>query len=183
SLIIDTIKSRGYEIEFGALNEKEIIEFLTNYGNIDESKYLQIAKFSQGSIKKAIGTLESDEFIELIALPNEIFNAIIKNDEYNLLKIASQASEIQEVLEFMLTWIRDISILKKSSKRENVFNVNYLNELQRQSNYFDIELLLKFFDIIEKTKIVIGNHINQVVGLNFCLLKMQEEYYEYSNRR
>ncbi|MCK5764040.1 MAG: DNA polymerase III subunit delta' [Clostridiales bacterium] len=181
--IIDTIKSRGYEIEFSVLGDNEVIEFLKHYSDDKELNYSQIAKFSQGSITKAISTLESDRFSQLIDLPNEIFNSIIKNDEYRLLKIVSQVSEIQEILEFMLTWIRDISILKKSRNYENIFNANYFNELQRQSNYFDIEILLRFFDIIENTKKVISNHVNSVVSLNYCLLKIQEEYYEYSNRR
>ena len=180
--IIDTIKSRGYEIEFNVLDDDKVVEFLKEYSDDKELNYSQIAKFSQGSITKAISTLESDHFNQLSALPNEIFSSIINNDEYKLLKIASQVSEIQEVLEFMLTWIRDISILKKSRNFGNIFNANYINELQRQSNYFDIEILIKFSNIIENTKKVISNHVNPAVVLNYCLLKIQEEYYEYSNR-
>ena len=183
SLIIDTIKSRGYEIEFTMLSEKEIIEFLERHSDDEESNYSQIAKFSQGSISKAIETLESDRFIELIALPNEIIDLIIKNDEYRLLKVGSVVAHLHHHTVRYITCIRDISIFKKSRNYENVFNVNYFSELQRQSNYFDIEILLRFSDIIENTKKVIGNHVNSAVGLNFCLLKMQEEYYEYSNRR
>ncbi|MBN2259030.1 MAG: DNA polymerase III subunit delta' [Clostridiales bacterium] len=183
NLLLDTIKSRGYKIEFNILTEEEIVEFLNERNIGNKVDYGQAAKFSQGSILNAINSLEDDKFINLTSLPKRIFEKIIENDEIQLLRLVSQVSEIKQLLEYLLTWLRDISILKKSRNFKSIYYLNDLTTLQRQSNYFDIEILLKFVDIIEDTKVTVSNHVNPVVSLNYCLLKIQEAYYEHSNRR
>ncbi len=184
--IIDTIKSRGYEIQFKPLKQSEIELYLKNEYDA-EMDYFEVSQLAQGSIKKAAQNLEDDEYKLIKELPEKIFNAVINQDELKSIKLLSSIENItnrsSDLMEYMLTWLRDISILKKSRESEYILYSGQKQALLRQSNYFDIQLVMRFVNIIEEAKKLINNHVNSAVVLNYSLLKIQEEFDEYSNRR
>lgn len=184
--IIDTIKSRGYEIQFKPLKQEEIEIYLKSQYD-SEKDYSEVSQLSQGSIKKAVQNLEDVEYISIKELPEKIFNAVIGQDELKSIKLLSNIENITErssdLMDYMLTWLRDISILKKSRESGYILYSSQKQALLRQSNYFDIQLVMRFVNIIEEAKKLISNHVNSAVVLNYSLLKIQEEFDEYSNRR
>jgi len=185
-LIIDTIKSRGYEIYFKPLSAKEITEYLIKKTDIDKNYLLKTSKFFQGSILKANELILSDDFKYIVSFPEQIFNSIIAKDETNLIKLIrelnSKTNKIQDTLEYILMWIRDISIYKISKEDSALLFSEQADIIKRHSNYFSTNILHEFSKEIENTKIIINNNVNKIVALNYCLLKIQEDYNEFSDR-
>lgn len=185
-LIIDTIKSRGYEINFNPLSASEITEYLLKKTDMDKNYLINSSKFFQGSISKANELILSDDFKYIISFPEKIFDSIIAKNETTLIKLIreldSKTNRIQDTLEYILMWIRDISIYKISKDNSALLFSEQADIIKRHSNYFNTNILNEFSKEIENTKIIINNNVNQMVSLNYCLLKIQEDYNEFSNR-
>ncbi|OPL07482.1 MAG: hypothetical protein AVO33_05000 [delta proteobacterium ML8_F1] len=181
-LVLDTVQSRGYRIYFKELTEKNIQDFLQVHYQLSQEEMLYSVRFSQGSVARAAAIAGAMDTQNLIGYPERIFNAIVGNDPYQSLKLLQEVSSAPELIEYLLTWIRDISILKESPDT-GVFNESRLNALRSHAVEFDTPVLMNFAEILEKGKRMIAGNINPVVSLNYCLLKIQEEYYEFSRRR
>jgi DNA polymerase-3 subunit delta' len=183
--IIDTIRSRGYRIDFKPLSEIVIQNLL--YEHVGQlSNVLEISRFSQGSFGRAMDNAQSASFAQIISFPENFFSSIIERD---LLKSARMITELDNfkervdpIIEYMLTWLRDISILKKNRNSEWILFESHREELVRQSNYFDMEMIESFIEVIREVKKFIRNHVNATVSFNYCLLKIQEAYDEHSHR-
>ncbi len=180
-LVLDTVLSRGYRIHFKELDEGAIDTFLKANYPLSQEERRYFVKFSQGSMLKAREIAQSTDSGTMIGYPEQIFNHVINKETYQLLKLARGVSSIPDLIEYLLTWIRDISILKESPGT-GVFNESRLAVLRTQSLQLDTPLLMGFAEILEKGKRMIASNINPVVSFNYCLLKIQEEYDEYSSR-
>ncbi len=115
-----------------------------------------------------------------------MMEAVIGHDSLKLINLNRSELDLSkrssELMDYMLTWLRDVSILKKSRQSNLILNEDRRQVLLRQSNYLSMDLIMRYVEIIEETKILIDRHVNSAVAMNHCLLKIQEEYDDYSNR-
>lgn len=178
SKLLDTIKSRCTTYDFKPLEKNEIVDILT--GEYDAKELEFAAKFASGSITGAMNILGDDFTKEIISLPEEIMEEIIREDELRLIKIGNRfdrdKGNINLLLDYLLTWIRDISIVKGNVSSTLVLSSDKLDVLKRQSNYFDMDKLMSFRNDIEQAKTRIERNVNPSVTLSYCLLKLQEDY-------
>jgi DNA polymerase-3 subunit delta' len=183
--LIDTVQSRGYIIDFKPLDAEIIEKYLRDLLGPNNS-WNRISRFAQGSIEKALNNASDDTYHLIRSYPEQVMEAVIGHDSLKLINLNRSELDLSkrstELIDYLLTWLRDVSILKKSRQSNLILNEDRRQILLRQSNYLSMDLIMRYVEVIEETKILIDRHVNSTVAMNHCLLKIQEEYDDYSNR-
>lgn len=130
--ILPTIKSRCQMIGFRRLSDAAVAQALENRtAEVDRKKLALITKMAQGSIGKALELWDSPLFErrkwvieQLVELP--------RMSVVEVLGLSMRWEENRDLfdldLRLMLQWYRDLWCLKQGLK-EQVYNIDYLNEL------------------------------------------------------
>ncbi|QXM06880.1 DNA polymerase III subunit delta' [Crassaminicella indica] len=176
---LPTIKSRCQILKFHPIGEKIIEDILVNkYGmQTDEAKVL--AAFSDGSLGKALKLKESEEFKIKREETIKVIEKLLKKDQlmvFELFEFFQQnKAYIDEILDFMLFWFRDILLLSQTESDKFLVNMDKKAALQRHMNYIAYNKIGNIIHIIEKTKNDIKANVNFQLAIEMMLLTIQEE--------
>lgn len=184
--LIDTVISRGYAVDFRPLPPELIREHLDQSLGQD-SRWEDISRFAQGSLSRALSNATDEGYAQVVDYPMAVFDAVIDQNTMRLVRLNQGFDSLQdradELTEYLLTWLRDISILKKSRQSRLILYTHRRDALLRQSNYFSMTWIMQTIEAIETMRERVANHVNATVVFNHCLLKIQEAYDECSSRR
>ncbi|MGL5715973.1 MAG: ATP-binding protein [Paraclostridium sp.] len=172
--LLDTIKSRCEIIKFLPISFVETKSYLENIG-IEERKASILSTFSRGSISKAIELSDSVDFMIMreeiqnniqILLDREIIEVLELPSKYDKYK-----NNIIEVLDIMITYFRDIMMIKENISKDMIINIDKITYLQNMSKKINYSQVSKIIDIIEETKKKLKSNCNfnlsiQVMALN-----------------
>lgn len=112
SELLPTILSRCQRLNFRPLPEEAVRDFLVSEGGVDEEVAVVAARLSGGSVSRAERYIDAEwyerrkEVLDLVA-------ALDPGDSYSILAAAEELSkrdDIEEVLEFLKTWLRDRAV-------------------------------------------------------------------------
>ena len=175
--ILDTIKSRTQIHSLKVLSTEEIKKFIDReYPNIDNiTKYVLVA-FSNGIPGRIKMYIEDDDFniirdkmLSILKDKNEENNLLIYNNYFVGLN-----EKWKESFECILSYIRDMIILKESNVKELVINIDKINELEELSNMFSFNKLNDIISIIDETRQNLEKNLNKSLSFEVMLLKIQE---------
>lgn len=175
---LPTIRSRCQMMKFHRLGEQQILLFLREkYGMAPEESRVYAA-FSDGIPGKAVQLKESPAFLEKREATIGVIEKVLEGDPLSVFSLTdffeSNKDNIQELLDFMLTWFRDILILKETSSEDYLINLDKkraLNSYALRIGYQQISHIIK---IIERTKGDLKANINFQLAIENMLLSMQE---------
>lgn len=175
--LLPTIVSRCQVIKFFPVEEKKIIDFLMNkYGkSLEKSSF--IASFSKGSIGKAIKLANSDDFLNI---REETINIICEAMEGDKLRTLNRASffkeneeDIDEILDIILYWFRDILIYKETKNDRFIINKDKIQLLKNYSS-LSISKINDIIECVKDTKENLRGKVNFNLSIEIMLLKFQE---------
>lgn len=176
--LLPTIVSRCQHIRFNPLPADAVESHLINIEEIDPSQAKAVAALADGSLTKARqlavaqGIHQRDWLIRAAGLerPGELRKRPITLALGFAAQLAAQKDDIEDLLEVLKSWIRDLSIWPHAP--ENVINGDR-NELLAQSQvHFTPDQLLALWTAVEKAQKDIAANANLRLTLDVMSLNM-----------
>jgi DNA polymerase-3 subunit delta' len=183
--ILPTIVSRCQIINFGLITSLKIKELLLNKINdLEKGKAEIISKLAQGSIGKAFNlAIDKEYFIrreEIIGYLSAISPGKYSDDVFiKVEKVVSEIDRIEEILEMVKLWYRDILIIKNTGDHKYVANCDKLEVLDKKSQIYSQEILIDILDYLEQAEEYLIKNVNKrlilerlyikMVGVEYCL--------------
>lgn len=176
--LLPTIISRCQVLKFSPLEQKEIINLLINTYQKSEDEAKIISSFSNGIVGKAIDIAQSNEFKDMREELITIIDEIINCDKVRLLTLReffnSQKEGIEEILDLMVTWFRDVLILKELNNDHFTINKDKISLLSSHSLKLSKRKIYEIIEIINNTKMNIISNVNYDLAIEVMFLTIQE---------
>ncbi len=190
--ILPTITSRCFRINFSAIKEEEIVNFLQKNYALSEDDAMKISRISNGSIGKAIELAKYPDylkkreyFISILAKENissffELSEALAKLDDEYLQSFSKDNqtkyfNEIDLLLEKLLYWFRDLHLLKIKGDKKYLFFSDKIDLLEKQ----DIKNLIpldKINFLVDEIKLALSRNIKLKYALENFFIKINFIY-------
>jgi len=183
--ILPTIISRCQLINFRLIDSTKIRKLLLNKINLEESKAELVSKLAQGSIGKAFNLISDNEYFDR---REKLLNWVTKiypgkydyNFFINIEKMLKNTNEMNEILETILLWYRDILVVKELGIQKYLINSDKLEIIKEKSRVYSQEMLIDILDYIEQIQEFIKKNINRrlvserlylkMAGVEYCLM-------------
>lgn len=177
--LIPTIISRCERINFEPINVGLIKKYLIEEKNIDALKAEKVSNISRGSIGIAKKYLENEMTFNIKEKTIDYLKKILQGDTYSIFLAAEYFKEhkeyVEEMLEFIITWFRDIYILSNTGQEENIINQDDIGILKDFSYYLTDEKINDIMNRVIQAKRRLKYNVNIQLELESMLLKIQEE--------
>ncbi len=172
--MLPTILSRCQHVGFNPVSSEKIAVYIQNQYNISIQDAEILASLSNGSLKKA-DTLSAnemwinrrrwviDEFSRLKGCP-------VKESLLFAEKIAEQKEIVSELLDILLTYVRDLAIFRFSP--EKMVNQDLTEIISYHSDSFSVESLLSIADLIQSALKDIHANASLRLTLELMVLKI-----------
>lgn len=177
--LLETIRSRSVIYNFKKNTYEEVKKYLIENINLDEKEASFIASYADGVIGKAKELSESDEFKEL---RERTIGILLKLNEGNLKDIffaydffEENKEKIQDILDIMLIFYRDILIAKKFGNEKMLINLDKKDIILENLKNFSTEKIYKNIETIDNLSNNIGKNVNYQLAVEVMLMKLQEE--------
>lgn len=162
-----TIVSRCHQVKFYPLSTRRVKESLVATDGVDPVSAHCLGHFSEGCLGKA-RQLYQEGFMKR---KNEVIDNIVlrENNEQYLKKILGDKLEAKEALSVLVTWFRDLIILKSGGERGHLVHVDRYDELSKLERSYSID---KINGIIEEAVLAmkfLGENLN--IKVPFVLLR------------
>lgn len=183
--ILPTIVSRCQIVNFGLISSYKIKEFLLNKNiNLEKEKAEIISKLAQGSIGSALKLLSDKEYFIRREKALNCLSAIspgkYSDDIFaNVEKVVYEKDRIEEILEMIKLWYRDILIIKSTGDQKYIVNCDKLEILDEKSQIYSQVILIDILDYLEQIEEYLEKNVNtrlilerlfiKMVGVEYCL--------------
>lgn len=178
SKLLPTIISRCIEINIKPVNEEIIQKYLIDKMSIDEKTANFCAKFSMGNVGKAIKLAQSEEFnnikVDCIHLLKYISDMQVYEIMDALKDLTKYKLSINDYLDFMLVWYRDILLFKVTKNPNNLLFRDEINVITRQAEISSFQGIEKILIAIDKAKIRLNANVNFDIAMELLLLTIKE---------
>lgn len=176
--ILPTIVSRCQIINFGLITSFKIKELLLNkLNNLENDKAEIISKLAQGSIGKAFKlSVDKEYFIRREKMLDYLSTIIIGKYGDDIFakveKIMSEIDRIEEILEMIKLWYRDILIIKNTRNQNYIINCDKLEILGKKSQIYSQKMLIDILDYLDQVEEYLTKNVNKRLVLERLYIKM-----------
>ncbi len=176
--ILPTIVSRCQIVNFGLITSLKIKEILLNkIDNLEKDKAEIISKLAQGSIGKAFKlSIDKEYFIrreEVLDYLSAISPGKYGNDIFaKVEKMISEIDRIEEILEIIKLWYRDILIIKNTGNQKYIINCDKLEIFGKKSQVYSQKMLIDILDYLEQVEEYLMKNVNKRLILERLFIKM-----------
>lgn len=180
-MLLPTIRSRGQVIPFYPLSQKDMEEFLVKNLRKGKEEVRFLAAFSGGRPGEALKLADDEEFVQLRNLTFEIIAGLNKNNNEKSMfllidRLPNKKERIQEFLDIVTLWYRDLMIIKTGKKDTIIVNADLEEELNEQVKYLSIDRIFKILEIIQRLKKDIESNANLYLTLEVMFSKILGVY-------
>lgn len=174
--ILETIRSRCQIHKLQRLNHKEFREFLNiKYKYLDLSEVKAITSFSDGIPGRAERFIEDDSFKEmrnttinvLMDMSNKKPREFLKHEAFFL----KYKNDWQEVLTWILSYIRDVLIYKETGSDTLIVNIDKIENIKDIASLFSFNRLNDIIEIVNETRQRLERNVNPSLTFSSMLLK------------
>lgn len=174
---LPTITSRVQIIKMQGLKETLIESYLKKYDLADDQRRT-FAKLAIGSIGRADKYVNDESFQKMREHVHSLLEAINSMHRANLLEelafFAAEKDQIQEILDYMILWYRDILLYKKAKAKDVIVHLDSLDFIKRLTRNLSLRKIVENIEIIEKTKKKLNQHANYDLTIELMLIKLLE---------
>ncbi len=170
-LLLETIRSRCFRLNFSLLNEAETIQVLKRYLEIKEEGILRIlARLCMGRP----GILGGTEYEEILDEFESIADALEKKTVSDRVK---DRIELEYWIDRIIIILRDILLTRMYPHMEEVLIVsNLYGFYSRISKKFDIDFIIKLYTQLIDLKRSLKFNINLSIARNYIESRLNEQY-------
>jgi len=176
--LLPTIVSRCQTIKLNPISLENIKSYLINNKDIDSEKAQMLAAFSGGIIGRAVELLDNPDFHVrregVINLCKDLMTPKLLNILDQISFFEEQKSHIEEVLDLMISWYRDLFVYKETRSVELIINVDKTEEIDYQVRGIDLRKVRDIIFIIEKAKNNLKSNVQFHLNIEVMLLNIQE---------
>lgn len=175
---LPTILSRCIQLKLKPLPDSAVKGYLTEKLEISEAQAEVYSAFARGNLGKAVSIASSENFRIMYQDILQLLKRIHEIDISEILdmtrKLKEEKTDIQECLDFIEMWYRDVLVLKSAKDRNLlIFKEEYLSiEEEGRRNSYD--RLGRIADAISKTRMRLSANVNMELALELMLLVIKE---------
>lgn len=161
----ETILSRCLQIEVFPMSDKELAEALSAICPEKAEEIPSVVQKANGNIGRALDMLGNEKSSEINMIVNEIFSAITKRNEYNLLKALSALSKEKDVFRetlYILSGMFRSALLQKT--KQSARTPEFSDFLMRYSS----EKIIAMIESLEE----ILNNLDKNANMNLSVNKL-----------
>lgn len=174
--ILETIRSRCQIIRLGRITEDEVRKYLIDKG-VEPGKAELAAALSDGIIGNALRILD-EGYMQLRKETIENACSIVKGNTLDVFTMYEwfnkNKSNIDDILDNMISWYRDLIILKSTSDKRHIVNRDFYELLVEESQILSYNRLNVIIKIIMDTKEKLRQNVNFELAIEVMLLNIQE---------
>lgn len=176
--LLPTILSRVQRLKFYPVEGDEIVSFLEDKYNTEDSKARFVVNFTKGAVGRSISLIRDDKFFLNRDIIIKLIDDLVKGDMTKVFNSAHFFNEnkdkIEEILDVFLYWFRDLAIYKEIGDSDLLINRDKLESLSSQS-FMDTKKINDIMEKIRETKINIDKNINYQLSIETMLFNIQGE--------
>jgi DNA polymerase-3 subunit delta' len=174
--ILETIQSRCQIIRLGRIPEDEVRKYLMDNG-IEPERAELAAALSDGIIGNALRMID-EGYMQLRRETVETACSIIKGNALDAFTIyewfSKNKSSIDDILDNMISWYRDLIMLKSTSDKSHIVSRDYYELLVEESQILSYNRLNVIIKVIMDTKEKLRQNVNFQLAIEVMLLNIQE---------
>lgn len=180
--LLPTIVSRCQHIKFSPISREKLKTFLIEKHGLDAGDAAIFSAMANGSIAKALSMIRNNSQTNWIRLRDWLLN-IIGLEQTGFLslqpiiillsfaeKLSKNKEIIQDSLEIIKTYLRDLIIYKYSP--EKIINKDLIRKIQYASQQITVESLLSQIEAIQKAQKDIQANTNLRLTLEVMMLRL-----------
>lgn len=176
--LLPTVQSRCMVLKTKPVRERDMLNYLTKTMGLTEDKAYFCLDFAQGNLGKAIKLAENDEYVSVIesvvAVQKEIQNIDVEGLERALKEIQQFKLSINDYMDLMMMWYRDVLMLKVTSNPDKLlFKAEYAT-LKKQASKLTYSGIEDKIDAIERAKKRLEVNANFDITMELLLLTLKE---------
>lgn len=176
--LLSTIISRCQTIRLNSVSLEIIKSYLVNEKKANEEQSQKIAAFSGGNVGKAVKLLEDVAFHErmenVIKICNDLMNTKLIKVIDKVSFFEEEKSNIEEILDFMISWYRDLLVYKETENMDLIINIDKQEEIAFGARRIDINKIRDIIFIIQKSKNNLKSNVQFHLNIEVMLLNIQE---------
>lgn len=176
--LLPTIQSRCVILNTKPLNREDIAAYLMKHLSMEREQAQIAAGFCQGNMGKAIRFANSEDFQ---GMKEDVLKLLKNIDVLELPEIvetirlfAQQKGMINDYLDLMLLWYRDVLMFKVTKDANLLLYQNEYSDISKQAStrtYEDIENILQ---AIDKAKIRLDANVNFEIAIELMVLAIKD---------
>ncbi|WP_066713657.1 DNA polymerase III subunit delta' [Clostridium sp. Marseille-P299] len=178
NLFLETILSRCVVLNLKVIPKESIKKYLMEEVKVPDYQAELSATFANGNLGKAIKLSSSEEFSQMKA---DVVRLMKYIDEYELSeimgaikKIAENKSVINDYLDLILLWYRDVLMFKATMDANLVFYKDEVQDIKKQGSNKSFEALDHIIKALDDTKKRLLANVNFEIAMELLLLAMKE---------
>lgn len=176
--LLPTVISRCQIIKLQPVNLEIIEHYLVKNRGINEEQAHMLAAFSGGIVGRAVELLDNPDFHYRREEIIKICNKLLTFDLFDILEqikfFEEQKPYIEEILDLMISWYRDIFIYSETNNMGLITNIDKREEINFQAAKIDLAKIRDIIFIIEETKNNLRSNVQFHLNIEVMLLNIQE---------
>jgi len=164
---LDTVRSRCQIIRFYPASNHALEKRLAEHFSFDRKTAHFLAYFSEGCLGKARGM----DHRKALGAKNEVVDnfVFLRRNESYFKKVLSDKQKVKESLRILLTWFRDLMLVKLDVDDAKLINLDRLRDLKRIESEFSFEQINQVIAELADAMKLLEENLN--VKLPVTLLK------------
>lgn len=186
-MFLSTILSRCVSMEFRPLGKEQVEQYLVEKAGIVDYKAIEVSDFAGGNIGKAIRLASSDDFMELkksvVRVAKNIGNMNAADINAAIKEISTYKDNIEEYMDLLLTWYRDVLIYKSCGENINIQSneihgkiifADYIGQIRKQAEELSYEAIERIFTELDGINGKLRVNVNFDMVMELLLLTMRD---------
>lgn len=164
SRLMPTIVSRCQKVAFYPLDEGSVKKELVQRYGLDEKKAVCVSRFAEGSLGKAVETLEEDALAKRDKVIGEFISH--KQSGYEDVWLYDEPRDkVNDTLNTLAVYFRDLLVFNLSNNAGLLVNLDKADEITRNSKKYSVERIEEIIETIAATQDRIKRNANIKIAL------------------
>lgn len=178
--LLPTVLSRCQVFNIRKISKQQIEKYLFENYKLDKEQITFAAASANGIIGRAIEILNNKELQDLrklyVSLAGKFANGSYTEISMAAAELAESKAEAERLLDFMLSWYRDILIYKQNCEKQVLLNSDHADIIERQAQMLDENKLNRIIEIIKRTISYVNHNVGIKNSVDSMLLNIMEVY-------
>lgn len=177
NIFLQTILSRCVVLNVKAIDKNSIKTYLMEQIKVPDYQAELSATFAGGNLGKAIQYASSENFLEM---KSNVIRLMKYIDEYELNEVmealknfSENKTNINEYLDLMLLWYRDVLMFKATKNANLVLYKDEIQDIKRQASLKSFEAIENIIKAFDETKKRLLANVNFEIAMELLLLAMK----------
>ena len=175
---LPTIRSRCIQLNLKTVDEENIKKHLMKKYHVPDYKAEICASFAQGNVGRAIQLASSDSFNEM---KHDVLSLVKKMEDIEIYELSqtikginSYKQRIEEYLDLLTLWYRDILYMKATDDVNNLIFKDEVYDIKKQAAKKSYSGIEKVLQALELTRTRLNANVNFDLVIEMLLLAIKE---------